>query len=180
MYKADTSNTIIRAMPETHLLATIKAIQANVGDGLNDQELTLLLQNSHLPTEAGFGFLGYCDRFVMLSVPAQDPADWYRDKGWVTKEKERIARTIAQKHGLTLYEPPDAEFIYVSSGSNAPQPHHHLEMSHNGETAIVVHPRYLKIRLYRITGTTMHVRHPQAPLALGPDLLQDLSALYDW
>ena len=83
--------------PAKHLLDAIKSFKSSVGDDLNDDELTrLLLISAALPTEAGFAFVSYCDRNVTMSVPKQDLADWYPDKGWISPAKEKtgyIARS---------------------------------------------------------------------------------------
>ena len=53
------------------LLETVRALQASVGDDLDDNEVTRLLRESALPTEAGFRFLSFSDCFVTLTVPRQ-------------------------------------------------------------------------------------------------------------
>jgi len=78
------------ALTATHLLDAIKLFKSSVGDDLNDDELTrLLLISAALPTEAGFAFVSYCDRNVTMSVPNQDLADWYPEKGWISQAKEQ-------------------------------------------------------------------------------------------
>jgi len=158
-----------------HLLDAIKAFKSSVGDDLNDDELTrLLLRTAVLPTEAGFAFVSYCERNVTLSVPNQDLADWYPDKGWISPTKEQTAQAIAKKYELTLCKPPDAQYVCL----DCPNPHHHLEFSNKHETIILVHPRYLKVRLFLITDTTRSARAALRSLPLCPNLLCDLSALY--
>jgi hypothetical protein len=164
----------VTSQPGEHLLDTIRAIRARVGDGLNDDEFTRLLHQAGLPVESGFAFLSYCDRFVTLKVPPQQPSDWYPDKGWVTAAKERIARKIAEKYGLLLCEPPDM----LNPWPGSPNLHHHLELSNQLETVVVVHPEYLKIRMLVATSPLHWARTTQKPLAHCPDLLRDLSALY--
>ena len=159
---------------ETHLLDAIREVQARVGDGLNDDELTRLLQKTALPVESGFAFLSYCDSFVTLSVPQQDLAAWYPDKRWIAAEKERVARSIAEKYKLSLCEPPDAKYLMFDS----PNPHHHLELSNRWETVIIVHPEYLKIRLFGSVSASAHAQVVQQPLFLGANLLQALSTFY--
>lgn len=172
------ANTIVIAKPCTHLLDAIRTIKASVGDGLNDFELTRLLQQTAVPTEAGFMFLTYCDRYVTLGVPRQDLVKWYPEKGWIVVEKEEMARTIAIKYGLSLCEPPDTDISQPASQSVAPKHHHHLELSLDREAVIVAHPKYLKVRLFNATAATLCLRGVQTPLTLDPELLQDLSALY--
>ncbi|MDB6112772.1 MAG: hypothetical protein JWR69_4522 [Pedosphaera sp.] len=164
------------AIPKSgeHLLDAIRAIRARVGDGLNDDEFTRLLHQSDLPIESGFSFLSYCDRFVTLKVPRQQLSDWYPEKGWVVPAKEKLARTIAEKYGISLCEPPDTLDPWLGS----PNPHHHLELSNQQETIIIVHPEYLKIRLFVATRPARTACTAQKPLILGPDLLQDLSTFY--
>ena len=167
-------NPNVAASPAMHLLQTVRAIQSVVGDGLNDAELTSLLQKQALPTEGGFAFLNYSDRVVTLSVPKQDLAEWYPEAGWITEKKECIAKSIAQKYGLLVCEPPDTLFPW----RDAPNSHHHLELSNGRETIITAHSQYLKIRLFISADPVRSTRAVQRPINLGPDLLQELSALY--
>ena len=156
------------------MLDSIRSIQSGIGDGLNDAELTCLLQKSALPMEAGFGFLSYSDRCVTFSVPKQEMAKWYPQQGWIMETKERIAREIAEKHDLSLCEPPDTLYPW----HDMPNPHHHLEMSNGRETVVVAHSQYLKIRLFLAADPVRNLRCAQRPAVLSPDLLEDLSALY--
>jgi hypothetical protein len=161
-----------------HLLDRLRAARANVGDGLNDIEFTLFLQHRGLPAEAGFGFICFSDGFVTLSVPPQDLSTWYPDKGWIRVEKEQIARAIAAKYSIALCEPPDHAPQFVLPSSTCERIHHHLEMTANGQTAVIAHPQYLKIRVFGSTGRS-HFSCSQHPLPLHPELLRDLSALYE-
>jgi hypothetical protein len=175
-----TMNTprITESKPNRHLLDTIGAIRASVGEGLNDDEFTRLLLKRALLTEAGFVFLSLSEGFVTLSVPEQDLASWYPEKGWITAEKERIAGAIAQKYELLLGEPPDETSSFLFPGSDSPNVHHHLELRNRRETIVIAHPHYLKIRLFSATSTGQSVSDARRPVLLGPDLLQDLSVLY--
>jgi hypothetical protein len=167
----------IPAIPTTavHLLDAIKAFKSSVGDDLNDDELTrLLLVSAALPTEAGFAFVSYCDRNVTFSVPKQDLEDWYPEKGWISPAKEKAAQAIAKKYELTLCEPPDAQYVCL----DCPNPHHHFKFSNKHETIILVHPRYMKVRLFIITDNTRPAKAALRSLPLCPNLLCDLSALY--
>ena len=161
-----------------HLLDTILAIRAGVGDGLNDHELTRLLRDGTLLSEAGFSLLSFSEGMVTLTVPEQDLATWYTEHGGIAPEKEMVARTLAEKYQLSVNEPVNTatNFWYPESGQ--PVNHHHLELSCRGLTIVVAHPLYAKVRLL---GRTSHYRYDwekNSPLRLGPDLLQDLSALY--
>ncbi|MDB6022465.1 MAG: hypothetical protein JWQ04_2322 [Pedosphaera sp.] len=164
----------VSSKPGISLLDTIRTIRAEVGDGLTDEEFTRLLHQMELPVESGFGFLCYCDRFVTLSVPRQQLADWYPENGWIMPAKESNARNIAEKYGLSLCEPPDVQFPWLGS----PNPHHHLQLSNQQEPVIIIHPQYLKIRLFVATSPARSARTSHKPLPLGPDLLADLSAFY--
>jgi hypothetical protein len=177
MKYASTSNPEIISKVNTHLLDTIRSIRLNVGDGLNDDEFTRFLQGTTLPTEAGFGFLSYSEKFVVLSVPKQDLTNWYPERGWITPEKERIAKEIAKKYELSLNEPPDLNYSYVFPQPDSPKLHHHLELSNRRETIIIAHPQYLKICLFGSMPPGLCVAM-QRPLLLGPELLYDLSSLY--
>src|SRR5690242_5536056 len=88
------------------LLETILAVRSDVGEGLSDDELTLLLRSALL-TEAGFSFLSFSRGLVTLKVPEQDPTSWYPEQGWIAPEKEMTARAIAEKYELSFYEPVD-------------------------------------------------------------------------
>jgi len=162
----------------THLLDAIRRLRANVGDGLNDHELTRLLRETFLPTEAGFAFLSLADRLVTLSVPPQDPANWYPEQGWIAAKKERIARRVAKKYGLSLHEPPDVNTSYLSPRRDLPDPHHHLELSDGEETMVIAHPHYLKVALFIPISPRRGGSGAQGPPPGWPDFLEDLSALY--
>lgn len=169
---------ITESKPTKPLLDTIKAIRATVGDGLNDDELTHLVRQTTLLTEAGFGFLSISGGVVTLSVPHQDLATWHPDDGWITPEKERIARAIAEKHGLSLSEPPDTPSNYLFPCPDEAKVHHHVELSNRWEAIVVAHPHYLKVRMFGATPDSRYAPNAKGPLPLASDLLQDLSALY--
>jgi len=160
------------------LLETIRALQASVGDGLTDNEVTRLLRESALPIEAGFKFLSFSDWFVTLTVPRQELANWYPEKGWIVPEKEGIARAIAKKYELFLFEPPDVNSSALYPQFDSPGPHHHLELNNREETVVVAHPQYLKIRLFKGPSGFVHALRARIPLLLSPELLHDLSLLY--
>ncbi len=164
--------------PTASLLDTIKAIRASVGDGLNDDELTRLLRQTGLPTEAGFAFLSFCGGCVTLTVPQQELKNWYPERGWIAPEKETVARALAETHKLSLYEPPDIVSSCLYPQSGAPESHHHLELSNRRETVVVAHPQYLKIRLYGATAGSRSSLDVKGPLPLCPGLLRDLAAIY--
>ena len=178
MNNPNATHADVNPKPSLHLLDTIRAIRAGVGDGLNDDELTHLLRRTILPGEAGFGFLSYSDGFATLTVPHQELADWYSEKGWIAADKERIAKAIAEKHQLSLSEPPDETPSSLFPPSDPPNFHHHLELSNRWETVVVAHPYYLKVRLFGATSAILYARLAQSPLQLSTELLQDLSALY--
>jgi len=159
-----------------HLLDIICATKESIGEGLNDDELTrLLLLSNELPTEAGFTFLSFSGGIVTLGVPQQDLAKWYQDGGWIALEKVKTAESIAKKYELSLFEPPDlASLRYLNPDSV----HHHLELATRRETVVVAHPQYLKVRVYRDVADGGFTMKSMKPIALGPELLQDLSALY--
>ena len=168
------------APPESglHLLDVICATKESIGEGLNDDELTrLLLLSTKLPTEAGFTFLSFSGGVVTLSVPQQDLAKWYPDKGWIAPEKLKTAKAIAKKYELSLFEPPDLVSLRYLNPDDA-SVLHHLELAAREETVVVAHPKYLKVRVCRDVADGVFTMKVRKPLALGPELLQDLSALY--
>ena len=170
--------TELSSGPVKHLLDCIRAVQAEVGEGLNDDELTRLLRVKALPNEAGFAFLSYSNSFATLTVPPQELRDWHPEKGWIVPEKERIAKAIAGKYELSLSEPPDQVTNCWFTSSETPPAHHHIELTNGVETVVVAHPHYVKIRLFGAPPGVRYLKNNPTPLFLGPDLLQDLSALY--
>lgn len=171
-------NTEVISKPSSHLLDAIRATRENVGDVLNDDELTRLLRQTGLPTEAGFAFLSFSDGFVTMTVPQQDPANWYPEKGWIVAAKEKIARAIAERYELSLWEPPDIASGFLFPHSESQSIHHHLQLSNRSETVIVAHPNYLKVRMFGMWSGSRSVSGAKGLLLLGPDFLQDLAALY--
>lgn len=164
--------------PNKHLLETILAIRSSVGEGLNDDELTRLLRTSLL-SEAGFGFLSFSKGLVTLTVPEQDLANWYPEQGWIVPQKEKVARAIAKKYELSLYEPVDTTTSFWHPPTGPQVARHHIEMANRWQAVVVAHPHYLKVRAL---GKSEHHRYnweELCPLMLGPEILQDLSALYD-
>ena len=99
-----TTNTNVIAQAGTRLLDGIRAIRASVGDALNDDEFTRLLEHAPLPTEEGFAFLSYSDRFVMLSVPQQDLQKWYPGEVWIAADPIETLRAaeILVREGFTV------------------------------------------------------------------------------
>ena len=164
--------------PAGNLLDTIKAIRASVGDGLKDDELTCLLRQTTLLSEAGFGFLSISDGVVTFSVPPQDPGSWYSDHAWIPPEKERIARMIAKKQRLSLSEPPNTPTHYLFPSGEPARPYHHFELSNRWEAIVIAHPHYLKVRVFGAGPESRYDRKARMALPFAPDLLQDLSALY--
>jgi len=160
-----------------HLLDTIMAIRSGVGDGLNDEELTSLLRNTLL-AEAGFVFLSFSNGCVTLSVPEQDTANWYPEEGWISPEKERIARQLAEKYQLKVYEPVDTITSFRFPPDDTPPIRHHLELTNRWQTVVAAHPQYLKVRLYGNLSDHRYGWEALSPLPLGPDFLHDLAALY--
>ncbi len=147
------------------LLEIIRALRACVGDGLSEQELSRIVQAAEVPQEAGFGFRSVQDGFVVLSIPPQDPANWYRENGWITCEKEQAAIGIATKYGLFLFESSDTGSNPLDLESSSPCIRHQIELNDGCDTLVIAHPDRLKVRLFSST-TSM------------PGFLQDLSALY--
>jgi hypothetical protein len=170
--KEDKMDSPCSENPGSNLLDGIRSMRVTVGDELCDEEFTRLLGQSKPPAEAGFTFLSYCNRFVMFSVPKQELANWYPEKkGWIQSEKEKIAKEIAGKYGLSVCEPPDMK----DPCSEAPNPHHHLQLSNRQEPIIIIHPLFLKIRLFALAS---YGKSAQKPLHMKCELLKDLSALY--
>ena len=150
-----------------NLLERIVSLRTTVGDGLNDDELTRLLRMEDLPSEDGFTFVSLCQGCATFSVPPQHSVRWYPERGWIVPAKEAIAKSIAEKCGLSLFEPPDEKFSFSPADSEG---YHHLEMGYESETIVIAHPHYLKIRLFN--------PETRRPLSLPADLLEQLAALY--
>ncbi|HUA66860.1 MAG TPA: hypothetical protein VME24_13520 [Alphaproteobacteria bacterium] len=158
------------------LLEAIRETCSVVGDGLKDEELTALLGQTALPIERGFSFLSFSHGYVTISVPRQDPDNWYMKDGGIVPGKAGIAKWISAKYGLSLYEPVDVSArVYQNGGLYA---HCHLEFADRRQTVIIAHPCYLKIRLFGVSPEHRYACETLTPLPLGPDLLEDLSELY--
>jgi len=144
---------------------------------LSDDELTRLLRTTLL-SEAGFSFLSFSRGLVTLTVPEQDLTSWYPEQGWIAPAKEKVARAIAEKYELSLHEP-------LNKATNVWHPveppevaHHHIEISDRWQTVIVAHPHYLKVRVLGRNGRYRYDWEALCPVVLGPEILQDVSALY--
>lgn len=166
------------APPSRGLLDAIRSFHASVGGCLNEDELTWLLRAEQLPAEEGFTFLGLSDGCATFSVPKQDPSTWYRERGWLSAQKEAIGKSIGQKYGLHLYEPPDASSTFRFPVSDSLEIHHHLALGNAWETLIIAHPRYLKIRLFCSETSSRHLSDATLEELLGPSVLRDVAALY--
>jgi hypothetical protein len=153
-----------------NLLEHIRTMRVEVGDELSDNEFTRLMWESKPPRQGGFTFLSFCDRFVMCGVPKQNAEGWYDEKGWIKKEKIEVAKKIAEKYHFTFSQPPDSRNPSVEN----PRPHHHLQLSSPQETMVIIHPHFVKIRLYTIASHTTKVERP----LLKCELLKDLGELY--
>jgi hypothetical protein len=138
-----------------------------VGDGLTDEELTRLFLQEVFPSEDGFTFVCLRKGWATFRVPPQNFMRWYPETGWISPAKEAIAGSIAQDYGLSLSEPPDEKCPISPVDSEG---RHHLEMSHETETVLIAHPRYLKIRLFD--------SETHRPLPSPKDLLERLAGLY--
>jgi hypothetical protein len=158
-----------------HLLEKIKTIWATVGESLTDAEFNYYLHRAGLPEEAGFSFLSFFHGHAVLNVPRQDLADWYPAQGLIEAGKEKIAKAIAKKYGLLFYEPADASPT-LCTGSNVV--HHHFTLADRRQNVVIAHPLFLKICVFGKPLECVYGRDALFPLPLGPDLLQDLSTLY--
>lgn len=156
--------------PSDNLLKRIQSMREEAGDEVNDEEFTRLLREAKLPEQEGFTFLSYCDRFVMFTVPQQQADDWYQEKGKINSEKLEVAKKIGKKYEFTVSQPPDAK----NSSSDNPHPHHRLQLSNPLETMVIIHPQFLKIRLYTLASNTSRVERPLKKC----ELLKDLAELY--
>lgn len=158
------------------LLEAIRETCSVVGDGLKDEEFTALLRQTALPIERGFSFLSFSHGYVTMSVPRQDPGNWYMKAGGIVPGKAGIAKWISAKHGLFLYEPVDASArVYQHSGLFV---HCHFEFADPRQTIIIAHPCYLKVRLFGLSPEHRYACETLSRLPLGPDLLEDISELY--
>jgi hypothetical protein len=156
------------------LVMQIMRLRACVGDGLNDSEFTAFAKTKLSADKNGFQMLSLIEGNLTLLVPSQDLGKWYGEKCAIARGQEERAREIAERHQLTLCEPPD-KLIYGSPGPGA---HRHLEFSNRWRTVAVAHPLYLKLR---ICGRGDHEDVPaesEAAVAQCERLLADLATLY--
>jgi hypothetical protein len=161
---------IMNTLTAPKLLWRIVCLRTIVGDGLNDEELTGLLRQEALLPEDGFTFVSLSEGCATFNVPPQEPAKWYRENGLITPEKETIAEVVAEKCGLSLYEPPDESLPSQSPEFGSSRMFHHLALTDDSETIVVAHPHYLKIRLFGFVD--------KRPLRLRRNILEQLAALY--
>ena len=106
----------------------------------------------------------------MCGVPKQKGEGWYDEKGWIKKEKMEAGKKIAEKYQFTISQPPDSK----NSTADNPHPHHHLQLSSPQETMVIIHPQFVKIRLYTIASHTTKAERPLKKC----ELLKDLGELY--
>jgi hypothetical protein len=166
-----------KCLPDTRvdLVTELMRFRASIGDGLNEVELTEFLKSRlPAPDENGFSILCISNGHVTFGVPPQDPATWYGEPCSISAAKEKLAEEIAEKHHLTLCEPPD-KLLY---GSPGPGDHRHLEFANRWRTVAVAHPHYVKLR---VCGGGEHedvVPGSEAAIAQCARLLRDLAPLY--
>lgn len=143
------------------LLVLIRAVISDAGVGLKGNALTDLTHSQGgNQIEHGFQFLRLCGGLAVFAVPPQDRQKWSRQKGWPCPEKEMVARSIAQKPGLELSEPPDVKILV---GGEA---YHRCAFHRAGQTLIEAHPRYLKTLV------------PERPVIPEEALLEGLATRY--
>jgi hypothetical protein len=143
---------------EADILARIRNVHEEVGT-IGEDILTDLVLAEGTLCPYGFRFLRVSGEFAVFEVPHQNIAAWYKEGGWLSDIKERIAQKIAHEYRLQLFQPPDVASISHES-------HHHFEWFASQDCLIVAHPRYLKIRFSN---------WPTVPQRT---LMKDLSALY--
>lgn len=160
------------------LVGVIRSYRTSVGDALSDSELTHLLCAEGLQVESGFTFLCLSDGCVTFQVPPQSPARWYREGGWLSTAKEEVARAIASKHGLQMYEPPDETAHARHALGDTRDVHHHLVFGNAVEDIIIVHPRFLKVRFFCTDTATRHLSDAKLNELVCAELLGDLARLY--
>jgi hypothetical protein len=172
------AETMRELSAETHnaadLVSAAMHLRCCIGDGLNDFEFTEFIKSRLPPTPDGFNILCFSEGCLTLSVPPQNPARWYGDKCAIARPKEDAARTIADRHQLTLCEPPD-KLVYGSPGPNA---HRHLEFANRWNTVAVAHPLYIKLRV--CSGGEHHDAPVESETAIAQcaGLLRELIELY--
>jgi len=160
--------------PAADLASAAMRLRCCIGDGLNDFEFSEFIKSRLAPSADGFSILSFSEGCFTLSVPRQDTRQWYGEKCAIARPKEDQARAIADRHQLTLCEPPD-KLVYGSPGPNA---HRHLEFANRWNTVAVAHPLYLKLRV--CSGGEHHDApvDSEAAIAQCARLLGDLTVLY--
>lgn len=116
----------------------------SAGDAVSDEQFTHIAGRFFPPQKEGFSFACFSDGCAVLNVPAQSFDDWYPAGEWISSAKEEIATKIAERFDLCLCEPPDRRDYILPP----PSTHHHLELISRGESIVVAHPLYLKIRMF--------------------------------
>jgi hypothetical protein len=156
------------------IVTRIMRLRACIGDGLNDFEFTAFAKSKVSADKNGFQILSFIEGNLTLLAPSQDLARWYGEKCAIARSLDERARQIAERHQLTLCEPPD-KLVY---GSPGPGVHRHLEFANRRRTVAVAHPLYLKLR---ICGGGDHEDLPaesEAAIAQCERLMADLATLY--
>ena len=155
------------------LVTQAMKLRSCIGDGLNDFEFTEFIKSKLGQSQDGFGILSFSEGCLTVSVPAQKPADWYGEKCAIARTKEDAARAIAERHQLTLCEPPD-KLVYGALGPGA---HRHLEFANRWNTVAVAHPLYVKLRVCGGEHHNVPV-DSEAAVAQCAELFRDLALLY--
>ena len=156
------------------LVRQVMRLRACIGDGLNDFEFTEFAKTKLAADKSGFQVLAFIDGSLTFVVPPQDLTKWYGEKCAVAPKQEVRAREIAQRHQLTLCEPPD-KLVY---GAPGPGVHRHFDFANRWRTVAVAHPLYLKLR---VCGGGDHEDVPaesEAAITQCERLMTDLATLY--
>jgi hypothetical protein len=156
------------------LVGQVMRLRACIGDGLNDFEFTAFAKAKLTADKDGFQVLTFMEGGLTFIVPRQDLAKWYGEKCAIARTQEERAREIAERHQLTLCEPPD-KLVY---GSPGPGVHRHLEFANRWRTVAVAHPFYLKLQVCRGGDHDDVPAESEAAIGQCERLMADLAKLY--
>jgi|GEM_PF-4909390 len=118
---------------------------------LNEGIVSQLLRDKNY-SQGIFRFIGLTNRKIVFSVPEQDFAKWYEDpettireakqrtqdpKSKLTANKIKIAETISQKYGCSLFEPYLQFILFCKKGGDIIAEAHPKYLSLTTDTSIV-------------------------------------------
>jgi hypothetical protein len=159
------------------LLDQIRSFRHEIGDGLNDDEITRLIRRASLDEDSEFEFLSYSSGFVTLCSREKCIGRRISNEMWVSPKRMECAVNIAAKYGLEVYEPLNVDNTFtVFGGSQTRQ--RHFEFAFRQETIAIAHSVYIKVLLYMPKSLMLRHKTELNQVFSSSALLADLAQLY--